>query len=407
MTLDNGLEIVAECNPRAYSTSLAYFVRTGARDETAENSGVSHFLEHMVFKGTPNRTADDVNRQFDEIGAHSNAFTSEERTVYYASVLPEYQDRATDLLSDLMRPSLREDDFNTEKKVIIEEIYKYDDAPPFGAYEKCMTAHFGSHPLGRNILGTVESVDGLTPNAMRTYFDERYSPGNITLVAAGRVDFDRLVTQTQKLCSHWEAFDSPRQAMAAEPQRAFQVITKPSAVQQYVVQIAEGPCSDDPIRYASRVLAVILGDDSGSRFYWDLVETGRAECAAMGTYEFQAAGIFLTFLCCQPEQAEDNLRRIHEILHAVQQDGVTQAELTQAKNKISAQVILASERSSNRLFSVGTGWTQRHEYLTVVETVEAYRAVTQADITAALEKFPLLENTTVAVGPLEELADPN
>ena len=107
-TLSNGLEIVAECNPRAYSTGVAYFVNTGSRDETDDIAGVSHFLEHMVFKGTPQRTADDVNRELDEIGSHSNAYTSEERTVYYSNLLPELQERAVDLLSDLMRPSLRE-----------------------------------------------------------------------------------------------------------------------------------------------------------------------------------------------------------------------------------------------------------------------------------------------------------
>src|SRR5512145_331450 len=116
-TLSNGLEIVAECNDAAYSTALGFFVRTGSRDETDAVAGVSHFLEHMVFKGTARRSADDVNREFDEMGAHYNAFTNEENTVYYAAVLPEYLGRATELWADIMRPSLREDDFNTEKKV--------------------------------------------------------------------------------------------------------------------------------------------------------------------------------------------------------------------------------------------------------------------------------------------------
>ena len=125
-TLDNGLEIVAECSKSAYSMALAFYVNTGSRDETAEVAGVSHFLEHMVFKGTPNRSAGDVNRQLDEIGSQSNAFTSEEHTVYYAAVLPDYQSEALELLADIMRPSLRQEDFDTEKKVIIEEIRKYD-----------------------------------------------------------------------------------------------------------------------------------------------------------------------------------------------------------------------------------------------------------------------------------------
>ncbi len=113
--LDNGLEIIAECNPAAYSTALGFFVKTGSRDEDDETSGVSHFLEHMTFKGTPTRSAADVNRELDELGAYSNAFTSEEQTVYFVAVLPEFQDRALDLLCDIMRPSLRADDFETGK----------------------------------------------------------------------------------------------------------------------------------------------------------------------------------------------------------------------------------------------------------------------------------------------------
>src|SRR5260370_24524996 len=120
--LGNGLEIVAECNDEAHSSALGFFVQTGARDETADVAGVSHFLEHMVFKGTPTRSADDVNREFDEMGAHYNAFTSEEKTVYYAAVLPEYQHAAVELLSDILRPSLRDADFNTAKQAISEEI---------------------------------------------------------------------------------------------------------------------------------------------------------------------------------------------------------------------------------------------------------------------------------------------
>src|SRR5512137_1763351 len=125
-TLQNGLEIVAECNGDAHSAAVGFFVRTGSRDETDAVAGVSHFLEHMMFKGTPTRSADDVNREFDEMGAHYNAFTNEENTVYYASVLPEHQIPALELLADILRPSLREDDFETEKQVILEEIQMSD-----------------------------------------------------------------------------------------------------------------------------------------------------------------------------------------------------------------------------------------------------------------------------------------
>src|SRR5687768_1577752 len=165
-TLDNGLEIVGEIAPGAYSSAYAFFVRTGARDESDAISGVSHFLEHMVFKGSEKRSAADVNRDLDDLSASSNAFTSEEQTVYFATTLPEDQGKIVELLGDMMRPSLRQDDFDTEKKVILEEIAKYDDQPPYGAHEKCMAAFFGPHPLANSILGTVESVGALARDQM-------------------------------------------------------------------------------------------------------------------------------------------------------------------------------------------------------------------------------------------------
>jgi predicted Zn-dependent peptidase len=405
-TLDNGLEVVAECNDRAYSMSLAFFVKTGSRDETDDISGVSHFLEHMVFKGTPTRSAADVNRELDEIGSHSNAFTSEEQTVYYATVLPEYQDRALELLADIMRPSLREDDFETEKQVIIEEIYKYEDEPPFGAYEKAMSAYFGAHPMGRSILGTVQSVGALTPQAMREYFQRRYSPRNITVVASGNVDYDHLVSQVQRHCGNWESFDAQRQTPPAAAQRRFQVLPKESALQQYAVQIAPGPAASDEDRFASRILTTILGDDSGSRLYWALVDPGLAECAAMGAYEFQGCGIVTTFLCCAPEDTADNLRRVREIQLAAQHDGISQDELELAKSKICSHIVLRSERPANRLFSIGGNWLQRREYQTVKDTVDAYESVSLDDVHAALRAYPLSQCTTVSIGPLTELKEP-
>ena len=129
-TLTNGLEVIAECNSDAYASAFGFFVKTGARDESDEVWGVSHFLEHMVFKGTARRSAADVNRDLDALGSKSNAYTSEEQTVYYAAVLPEYQENVVEILADMMRPALRQDDFDVEKQVILKEINKYANEPP-------------------------------------------------------------------------------------------------------------------------------------------------------------------------------------------------------------------------------------------------------------------------------------
>ena len=156
--LPNGLQLIGETIPTARSTAVGFFVQTGARDEVGTESGVSHFLEHMMFKGTPRRTALEVNLDFDRIGASYNAYTSEENTVYYAAVLPEYLPTAVDILTDILRPSLRLDDFTTEKQVILEEIKMYEDSPGSMAWDYAKQIYFDKHPLGNSILGTTDSI---------------------------------------------------------------------------------------------------------------------------------------------------------------------------------------------------------------------------------------------------------
>ena len=397
--LDNGLEIVAEHNPHARSVALGYFVQAGSRDESRANSGVSHFLEHMAFKGTPTRSAEDVNRELDEIGSRSNAYTSEEQTVYYAAVLPEYQDRAVELLSDMMRPSLRPDDFATEKQVILEEIAKYDDQPPFGAYERVMAAHYGGHPLGLSILGEIETVEALTPDQMRAYFQQRYAPGNMLLAASGKVDFEQLCRAAESLTAEWSGGPADR-AIERPPTRAVREhCPKELASQTYILQLADGPDAQDPRRFAARLLHVMLGDDSGSRLFWELVDSGLAEHASISPHEFQGAGLALSYVSCSPELTDEVLQRIDHALHEAESNGLHEEELERAKNKVCSSLVLSAERPSGRLFHVGSAWLQRREHQGVRDETEAYRGVTLDQVHAALRAFPLTRRTIVTVGP--------
>jgi len=246
-------------------------------------------------------------------------------------------------------------------------------------------------------------VGALSREQMLDYFQQRYSPRNIAVVAAGNVDYDRLVSLTDKCCGSWEPFDAPRETPRAGAHTSAEVIRKEAANQQYVVQIANGPAVEDDDRYAGRILATVLGDDSGSRLFWELIDTGLAECAAMGAYEYQGTGVFMTYLCCAPEDTADNLELIAKIMREAETGGITEDELAQAKSKILSHIVLQSERPGNRLFSVGSNWLQRREYRTVREILDSYEAVTVDDVASVLEKYPLTANTTVAVGPMPHL----
>ena len=401
--LDNGLTILAETNPSAYSTAFGFFVRTGARDETPEIGGVSHFLEHMVFKGTPNRTAEEVNLQLDEMGSASNARTGEESTIYHASVLPEFQTSMVELLADILRPSLRDADFETEKQVIIEEIRMYQDQPPYGGHERLMELFFGNHGLGQSVLGTVDSVGGMIPEQMKEYFKVRYSPSNIALAASGCVDFEKLVRDAESFCGSWENFEAGRKTKTADYQFGFESMNQPNSHQQYILQLAPGPSNHDERRFALRVATTILGDDGGSRLYWKFLDSGLAESAGAGSYEYLDNGLVMSFICCAPEDAQKNLETLKETQLEFAEKGVNQKELDLAKQKIASHIVLASERTENRMFSVGSQWLTGQEFKTVREIAEIYENVTLDDVNQAITDFPLQQNMTLVIGPNESL----
>jgi predicted Zn-dependent peptidase len=397
--LDNGLTILAECNPNGYTAALGFFVRTGARDESDELSGVSHFLEHMVFKGTPRRSAHDVNLELDELGSSSNARTGEESTIYHACVLPEFQSRMIELLSDLMRPSLRSEDFETEKKVIIEEIMMYQDQPPYGGHERVMHEFFGGHPLGHSVLGTTDTITQLTPEQMGQYFRSRYCPANMAIAAAGNIDFETLVADARRWCGAWENYVPQRQMLAANYRQGFHVMHKPTSHQQYIMQLAPGPSIQNEERYAMRIAATVIGDDTGSRLFWLLVDSGLAESAGMGSVEYAENGAVLTFVCCMPEQAQRNLDLLNELQSQVLCEGISTKELDLAKRKVASQIVLASERTENRMFSVGSQWLNEQPYRSVSELAAIYEALTLDQVNDVIRNYPLTANTTLVVGP--------
>jgi predicted Zn-dependent peptidase len=404
-TLPNGLQIIGETSPSAKSVALGFFVRTGARDETPDVSGVTHFLEHMVFKGTPRRTAWDVNRDFDKIGANYNAFTSEENTVFYAAVLPEYLPPALDILADILRPSLRDDDFTMEKNVIIEEIGMYEDQPMWSAFDHAKKHFFADHPLGNSILGTPASITALTRDQMAAYHARRYVAPNVTAVAAGNFEWDRFVDLVAQATAAWESGPVGRDKVC-EACGAGQahVLCKETVTQEHVVLMSPAPPADSPLRYAADTLALAVGDDSGSRLYWALVDPGLAEGADMSFSEYEGTGAYYVTVTGDPERAAANVATVKKILAEVQRGGITAEELQTAKSKIGSRVVRSSERPMGRLQAIGMAWTYLKQYRSVDDDLKAFDAVTLDAIRDVLDKYPIDRLTTLALGPLKELA---
>ena len=390
--LPNGLDVIAETSSAAVSTSVGFFVATGARDERDDISGASHFLEHMIFKGTPEISGDEINHRFDAMGASVNAFTSEEDTVYYASVLPEQQHDAVDLLARMMRPALRAEDFETEKLVILEEIRMYDDQPPFGADDRCRAAWFGGHPLSRSVLGTVESIGQLPVEAMRDYHRRRYAPGTMVLAASGAVDFHALVESARRLCDDWEPVAAAERRIAERPRAAAlpgtERIVRPAAALDYAVWMVAGPDEFDPDRHAARLLATMLGDASGSRLYWGLVDTGEAEHAACLHHDFLDAGLFVTQLTCDADDVATLRERIADI-YAAASRGLEREEFARGRNKLASRVVLGGEKPRRRLFDVGLEWSHARIYRSVADQLRLVEGVTLDDVHRVLHAWPL------------------
>ncbi|HWL09229.1 MAG TPA: pitrilysin family protein, partial [Planctomicrobium sp.] len=370
-------------------------------DEALEVSGVSHFLEHMAFKGNEEFSADDVNRIFDEVGANYNASTSEEVTIYHAAILPEYLDQTMKLLTAMMQPSLREEDFEVEKKVILEEIGMYDDMPSFSVYEQAMLRHFAGHPLGQLVLGTRESIAALTAQQMRDYHAIRYGAANLVLVAAGNFQWDHLVDLSQSHCGNWTRGTPGRNQTEACPVTSRSFLVRDEMHQEHVMQLGRAPAGQSDLRYIAEIVASIVGEDGSGRLYWDLVESGDAESCDLGYNDFDGSGAWMTYLCCQPEQTEANLERMDQILAEFNRTGPTRDEFELAKTKIASRIVLGNERPLGRFSALGGNWLSLHQYRTVEDDLKTLRSLTLNDARTLLDAYPLTLQTTAGLGPCD------
>jgi predicted Zn-dependent peptidase len=403
VVLDNGLTVIGEKNPSARSIAAGYFVRTGARDETGEVSGVSHFLEHMLFKGTERRSAEDVNREFDEMGADNNAFTGEEYTVYYGAVLPEEQPRLLDLLTDMMRPALRDEDFDTEKQVILEEIALYKDRPQFTVIDETRATYYKDHPLGHSVLGTTETISALTRDQMYEYWRRRYAPGNLILALTGNIDWEEAMLQVRKAAAGWPAAETPRETPPFTPQPRVRVIRDEKIHRAHLAWAAPGVPAQDDERFAADIIGDILGGGDGSRLYWELVEPGIADSVRLSHDEEDGAGAFFGYASCDPERSQAVVDRIRGVFTKAMAEGFRDDEIERAKRKVASALVLHDETPRGRLFHLGFDWQYRRQHRPLDEVIDRYLAVRPEDVRRLLDRRPFDAMTVVALGPIESL----
>jgi len=397
--LANGLAIIGEVNTSAKSTAVGFFVKTGSRDESKEINGVSHFLEHMLFKGTEKLSAFEVNEAFDRTGAQFNAFTSEENTVFYAAVLPEYLAEVIKLWIELMRPALRDDDFDIEKNVIKEEIAMYKDLPSYDAVDRCRSLHFESHPCGNSVLGSEESITNLTAEQMKSYFTRHYAPNNMVMAAAGNFDWEQICSIAEGSCSGWQEQSIERKLEHYGGSKKKERTEKPNLAREHICLMSPGVSAQDPRRFAASLLAIIIGDDVGSRFYWELVDKALAEAATMQFGGMDGTGIFCSYIRCGSEEAPKVLETVNGIFGNLSQSGITEDELRKAKNKVLSALVIKNELPMGRLIDLGFNWTYLEQYRTIEDDISAIKAVTVDDIHSLIKQFNPGDFTQFSIGP--------
>ena len=406
-TMPNGLQVVAQQMPDLESVSLCFEVGTGARDEhDGALFGVSHFLEHMVFKGTQHRDAERITLDFNTMGAEFNAFTSVEETVYYARVLGEYLPRAVDLLSDMMRPRLDAHDFDLERNVILEEIARSEDVPTSQAYRKMLATFFAGHSLGHEVLGTRESIRDLKVEQMREYWGRRYGSNNIIFSIAGNFEWQHVLDLLAEKCGDWQPGEVRRQAERYDPARgAATVYVKPQQKQQILLLASPSVSMQDDDFYAAELMATVLGDGTGSRLFWNIFQKGLAETAVASLSPFDNTGMMMTFVNTTPDHAPAVLELVKAELHSMQEEGVQEDELRRAKDKIVASVVLDGESAYSRMRDLVYTWVREHRLRTIQDEMDEIEGVTVADIRRVLDRYPLTERQILtAYGPLEPAA---
>ncbi|MCH8805677.1 MAG: insulinase family protein [Planctomycetes bacterium] len=399
--LPNGLRIVCEVMPRVSSAAIGFGARTGSRHEAPPEHGVSHFLEHMCFKGTAMRTCREINVGFDELGSIYNAFTSKEYTVYYGWVPSGRTAEQLELLADMMRPGLPAEGFETERKVILEEIAMGDDS-----FEHCVSDFlhrvvFDGHPLAHEILGEKESIETLPRDCMVQYHRQRYAADNMLLVAAGAVEPEAIFAAAGRHCGDWER-STNGDLSTSPPTLNLSGVHKKQVdkfQQQSVVLLFPSVQGVHPDEESIEAFTSLFGGGN-SRCYWNIVQKGICTQAGGVWLAYEDCGMMALYADGEPERCDDMLAALREQAELVQREGFGADEVKRVKNKRRTQLALEGENPRTRFMHVMDDLVDRDAVRTSAARLAAVDAVNERTIAEHLERYPITgEGLLLSVGP--------
>jgi predicted Zn-dependent peptidase len=407
--LPGGLRVITEAMPGVRSTSVGVWVPVGSRDEIPSLAGSSHFLEHLLFKGTATRSALDIASQMDTVGGEFNAFTEKEHTCFYATVLDRDLALAIDIVSDVvLNATITARDVDVERSVVLEEIAMRDDDPSDLVHDEFAAALFGDTPLGRPILGTVESIGALSRRQVAGYYQRRYRPESMVVSVAGNVEHAEVVRLVRAAFADrldragTAVVPRPPQGVATAPARAVRVV-EDDTEQANLMLGTYGVSRQDPRRFAVGVLSSALGGGMSSRLFQRIrEERGLAYSVYSFSTAYADAGQFGVYAGCQPGKADEVLGLMIEELDAAARGELTPAEIERGKGQMRGGIVLGLEDSGSRMTRIGKSELVYGDVLGLDDLLACVDAVTVDDVTAVAAHLLTQPRCLTVIGPFGE-----
>jgi predicted Zn-dependent peptidase len=408
----SGLRIVTEEVPSVRSAAVGIWVNVGSRDEAPATAGASHFLEHLLFKGTTSRTALEISSSIESVGGEMNAFTSKEYTCFYARVIDTDLPMAIDVISDLITSSVVSTlDVDAERKVVLEEIAMRDDDPSDLVHDLFSDTYYGDTPIGRPILGTIDSINGMSRNTVFNYYKKKYLPQDLVVAVAGNIKHKRVVAMVEQALARDNFLDvmaapviRPNTPIKNSKQQSVGLMYKKSE-QAHMFYGVEGVARADERRFAMGVLSAALGGGMSSRLFQEIREKrGLAYSVYSYAQQFAGSGLIGFYAGCNPAKAVEVVEIIRSVLSDVADNGMTHEEIERAKGAVRGSLVLSQEDTGSRMSRIGKNEIVYGQVMDFDDILKAISRVSAEDIREIASEFLVKTPTLALVGPFKNEA---